>query len=201
MADKRHQREKRRDAIREAAADGKTDYDRIKAGEQAPEGCQKGWSNLQPEKYNFAAMDKEKHREISRRGAEAVNKLNGEKKTAKQSLEMILTLKVTDEMIAGADLSPEMAERFKRSMPDATVYDLIQVVAAGRAVGGNMKAYELIRDTYGDMPVKQIEVTENITTDADRALLQQIRERLENGARIEVVKDITIEGENGSDPA
>ena len=64
-----------------------------------------------------------------------------------------------------------------------------------------MKAYELIRDTYGDMPVKQIEVTENITTDADRALLQQIRERLENGARIEVVKDITIEGENGSDPA
>jgi len=190
MGDKRDQQEKRRAAIREASPDGKTDYDRIKAGEQAPEGQQKGWGNLQPEKYNFAVMDKEKHKEISRKGAAVVNKLHGEKKTAKQSLEMILTLKVTDEIIAGADLTPEMAERFKRSLPDATVYDLIQVVAAGRAVGGNMKAYELIRDTYGDMPVKQIEVTENITTEADRELMRQLSERLQDAGQIEIVKDI-----------
>lgn len=204
MADKRHRREKRRDAIREAAADGRTDYDRIKAGEQKPEGQQKGWSNLQPEKYNFAAIDPERHKEISRRGAEAVNKLNGEKKTAKQSLEMILTLKVTDEIIAGADLSPEMAERFKRSMPDATVYDLIQVVAAGRAVGGNMKAYELIRDTYGDAPVKQIEVTENITTDQDRQLLQSIAARLQGAESVQIVESVQTDSVNtnikGNDP-
>lgn len=188
MRDRRKKNERRRDAIREAAPDGRTDYDRIKAGEQAPEGMQKGWANLQPEKHNFAVMDKEKHKEICRKGAAAVNKLHGEKKTAKQSLEMILTLKVTDEIIEGADLTPEMAERFKRSMPDATVYDLIQVVAAGRAVGGNMKAYELIRDTYGDMPVKQIEVTENITTDADRALLQEINDRLKNAETVHIVE-------------
>ena len=75
------------------------------------------------------------------------------------------------------------------------MYDLLQLVAVGRAAGGNMKAYELIRDTYGDMPVKQIEVTENITTDADRALLQQIRERLQAGDHLEVVRDVTIEGD------
>ena len=189
MRDKRDRKTKRRDEIREAAPDGRTEYDRIKDGDQEPTGCQKGWSNLTGD-YNFAVMDKEKHREISRKGAAAVNKLHGEKKTAKQALENILTLKVTDDMIKGADLAPEIAERFKRSMPDATVYDLIQAVAVGRAVGGNMKSYELIRDTYGDMPIKQIEVTENVTTDADREVMRQLSERLQEGGRLEIVKDL-----------
>ena len=196
--DKRDKKARRRAEIREAAADHKTEYDRIKDGEKAPEGCQKGWKNLQPEKHNFAAIDKEKHREISRKGAAAVNKLHGEKKTAKQALENILTLKVTDEIIAGADLTPDMAERLKRSCPDATIYDLIQIVAAGRAIGGNMKAYELIRDTYGDKPIERVEVGENVTTEQDREMLRTIAARLEAGDRLEVVRDIEAK-QAGSD--
>lgn len=168
----------------------KTEYQKIIDGEQEPTGSQKGWKNLQPEKYNFAVMDQEKRKEICRKGAEAVNKIKGEKRTAKEALENILTLRVNDKIISSADLEPELAERLKRSGIDITLYDLIQLVAAGRAVGGNMKAYELIRDTYGDMPIKQIEVTENITTDADRELMRQLSERLEEGARLEIVKDI-----------
>jgi hypothetical protein len=79
-----------------------------------------------------------------------------------------------------------------------TVYDLIQLVATGRAIGGNMKAYELIRDTYGDMPVKQVEITENITTDADRALLKKINDRLEAGTLI-VVEDQTAGNDTTED--
>lgn len=199
MKDKRDKKTRRRDEIREAAPDGKTEYDRIKAGEQEPKGCQKGWSNLRPEKYNFSVMDKEKQREIARKGNEAVRKLYGEKKTAKEALENILTLKINDKIIASADLEPEIAEKLKSSNPDATIYDLMQLVAVGRAVGGNMKAYELIRDTYGDMPVKQIEVTENITTDADRALMRQLSERLQEGATIEIVKDVTGDSIKGDD--
>lgn len=187
MSDKRHKREKIRDEIRERSPDHKTAYDRIKAGEQEPTGSQKGWKNLQPEKYNFAVMDQDKHREISRKGAAAVNKLHGERKTAKQALENILTLKVTDEIIEGADLAPEIAERLKRSNPDATIYDLIQIVAAGRAVGGNIKAAEYIRDTYGDKPKEQIEIEGSITTDQDRQLMQTIADRLQAGQLIQVV--------------
>lgn len=189
MSDKRHKREKIRDEIRERSPDHKTDYDRIKAGEQEPQGAQKGWKNLQPEKYNFSVMDKEKHREICRKGAAAVNKLHGERKTAKQALENILTLKVNDEIIAGADLPPEIAERLKRSNPDATIYDLIQIVAAGRAVGGNIKAAEYIRDTYGDKPHDTVEINANITTDQDRELMRRIAERLDD-PDIEIVKNI-----------
>lgn len=194
MSDKRDKKTRRRDEIREAAPDGRTDYDRIKAGEQQPEGSQKGWKNLTLA-HNFAVIDKEKHREISRKGAAAVNKLYGEKKTAKEALQNILTLKITPEIIAKADLEPELAERLKRSNPDATVYDLMQIVAVGRAVGGNMKAYELVRDTYGDMPIKQVEITENITTDADRALMQQINKRLQEAETVQIVEAVQ------SDPA
>ena len=166
-------------------------YKQIAAGEREPEGIEKGWSNLQPEKYNFAVMDKERAREISRKGAAAVHKLHGEKKTAKQALERILTLKVNDEIIAGADLPDELAEKLRRDNPDATLYDLINLVAAGKAVGGNMKAYELVRDTFGDKPVEKVQVDADVTTDADRKLLASIAERLDNtGAHIEVVKDI-----------
>ena len=177
----------------------KTTYQKVIDGEITPEGCQKGWSNLKEgqQKHNFAVIDSEKLSEISRKGAAAVNKLHGEKRTAKQALEKILTLKVNDAIIAGADLEPELAERLKRDNPDATIYDLVQLVAVGRAVGGNMKAYELIRDTYGDKPIERVEVSENITTEADREMMRAIAARLENGEKIEVVKDVNADQENG----
>ena len=175
--------------MKEEKKKDKTRYQQIIDGDAAPEGCEKGWRNLE-KRVSFNQMDPEKRKEISRKGAEAVNKLHGEKKTAKQALENILTLKIDDKILSQADLSPELADRLKRSMPDATLYDLINIVAVGRAVGGNMKSYELIRDTYGDAPVKQVEVTENITTDQDREMLRAIAARLQDGGRLEVVKDI-----------
>ena len=166
-------------------------YRQIAAGEREPEGCEKGWDNLQPEKYNFAVMDKDKQREISRKGGIAVQKLHGEKKTARQALERILTLKVDDSILAGADLPEDLAAKLKRDNPNATLYDLIQLVAVGKAAGGNMKAYELIRDTHGDKPVDKVQLEADITTEADRALMASIASRLEEtGAHIEVVKDI-----------
>ena len=168
----------------------KTIYQKVVAGEITPEGCQKGWSNLQ-KRVPFNQMPPEKLQEISKKGAAAVHKLHGEKKTAREALQNILTLKVNDEMLSAADVPPEMIDKLKRDNPDATIYDLIQAVAVGRALGGNMKAYELIRDTAGDKPVDRVELTENITTEADREMMRNITERLKNGERLEVVKDIS----------
>ena len=167
-------------------------YNKIISGEVEPEGRQKGWKNLE-KRVSFNQMSPEKRKEVCRKGAEAVRKLHGEKKTAKQSLEQILTLKATDEIIAGADLEPEIAERLKKDNPDATLYDLIQLVAVGRAVGGNMKAYELIRDTYGDKPVDKVEVSADIMTDKDRELLQKISARLDDPGLV-IVQDVTGDG-------
>lgn len=168
-------------------------YRQIISGEREPVGSEKGWLNLQKgqREHNLAVIDPEKRKEICRKGAEAINALHGEKKTAKQSLEKILTLKVSDEILAGADITDDIAARIKRDNPDMTLYDLIQLVAVGRAVSGNIKAAEYVRDTHGDKPVENVNLTADIMTEADRALMESINRRLKDtGAHIEVVKDI-----------
>ena len=177
----------------------KTQYQKVIDGDIEPEGRQKGWKNLQigQKEHNLAVIDPERAREIRRKGAEVLNQLKGEKRTARESLDNILTLKASETMISNADLEPELAERLKRSGVSITVYDLIQLVATGRAIGGNMKAYELIRDTYGDMPVKQVEITENITTEQDRALLQSIAARLQGAETVQIVE--SVQADSGTD--
>lgn len=160
-------------------------------GEKEPQGREKGYQNLRPDLYNFGALSPERRAEISRKGAQAVNKLHGEKKTAKQALENVLTLRITDEIASGADIDPAIYERLKRDNPNATLYDLIQAVAVGRAVGGSIPAMQYVRDTHGDKPIDRVEVTENVTTDADRALMRTIAERLQGAERVEIVADIT----------
>ena len=169
----------------------KTRYQQVIDGDVEPEGSEKGWTNLEAGRLSFNAMPKERQREIARMGANAVNKLHGEKKTAKQALERILSLRVDDDILAGAELPEDIAKKLKRDNPDATLYDLIQAVAVGRAVSGNVKAAEYVRDTFGDKPVDKVDISAEITTEADRALMQSIAERLENtGAHLEVVKNI-----------
>ena len=165
-------------------------------GDIEPEENERYLLNLR-KRVPFNQMDPEKVKEIRRKGAEAVNQLHGEKKTAKQALASVLTLKATDEVVKAADIDPKIAERLKRDNPNATLYDLIQAVAVGRALEGNVKAMEYVRDTHGDAPIKQIEVTENITTDADRELMRQLSERLQDGGRIEIVKDVTEDNIKG----
>lgn len=176
----------------EAILEDKSLYQKIIDGEAIPEGEQKGWINLEEgqKKHNFAVIDPERRREISRKGAEAVNKLHGKKKTAREALEAILTLKVNDQIIEGADIDTALAERLKRDNPDATIYDLIQIVAAGRALGGNIKAAEYIRDTFGDKPTDKIDISGEIMSEADRAMIARIGARLDDPSLV-IAKDVT----------
>lgn len=141
----------------------------------------------------FNQMPEEKRKEICRKGQKAQQELHGEKKTAKQALENILTLKVTPEIIEKANIDSAVAERLKRDNPNATMYDLIQAVAVGRALEGNMKAAEYVRDTHGDKPIDRVEVTDNVTTEADRELMRSIADRLGQADSVQVVKDIDSE--------
>ena len=142
--------------------------------------------NLRKRK-SFNTWDKDKLHEVAVAGGKAVQELHGEKKTAKQSIERILSLKVTDEIMHGADVDPQIIDRLKRDNPDATLYDLIQAVAVGRAVNGNIQAMQYVRDTHGDMPKQQIEVTDT-TTESDRELMRQIVERLQAVDVVQVVE-------------
>ena len=172
----------------------KTRYQMVIDGEVEPEGREKGWLNLE-KRVPFNQMDEEKRKEICRKGQKAVMQLHGEKKTARESLEKILTIKINDEILNGADVPTEIAERIRRDNPNMTLYDLIQVVAVGKAVGGNMKAYELIRDTHGDKPKDEVKIEgAELMTDNDRELLRTIADRVGNN-EVMIVKDIEETGD------
>lgn len=158
------------------------------SGEIEPTGRQKGWKNLQP--IPITERSDEERKEICRKGAAAAREIYGEKKSAKQVLENLLTLKATDEILEGAELSDELIKRLKAGTKDATLYDVVGAVALGRALDGNIKAAEYIRDTYGDKPIDRVEVTENITTESDRELMKAIMNRLDNVETVRIVSDI-----------
>lgn len=158
-------------------------------GEIEPEENERYLLNLRKRKP-FNQWDRDKMHEVAVKGGEAVQKLHGKKKTAKQALGDVLTLKVNDDIIGKADIDPAIVEKLKRDNPDATLYDLIQAVAVGRALEGNVKAMEYVRDTHGDAPVKQVEITENVTTEQDRELLKAINERLQQAETVQIVESI-----------
>ena len=185
--DKRTYQKRRRDAQRDE--NGKSIYEKVMSGEIEPKGCQKGWKNLQPIPFN--KMDEKTAREIRSKGGKAVQEIRGEKKSAKQVLDNLLTLKATDAIIDGSDLQPELVERLKRGTKNATLYDVMGAVALGKALDGNVKAMEYIRDTYGDKPSDKVQIDgNNLITDQDRNLLAQIAKRLED-KEILVVQDVS----------
>ena len=141
----------------------------------------------------FDQWDKDELHEIAVKGGKAVQELHGERRTAKESLKNILSLKVTDDIISGADIDPKVAERLKRDNPNATMYDLIQAVAVGKALEGSIRAAEYVRDTNGDKPTDKVEITDNVMTDSDRAMLRKITERMEKAETIQIVEEITTE--------
>lgn len=136
----------------------------------------KGYDNLKPIPIN--TLPPEKQLEIRRKAAAATNKIKGEKKTAQQSLESILDILASDSLIDKSNADQEIINKLKRSGIDVTIYDLMQVVAIGRALDGNIKAYETIRDTAGDKPKEKLDITAQSLTEADRELLQAVNDRL-----------------------
>ena len=171
---------------------------RIIDGEIEPEENERYLLNLRKRKP-FDQWDKEELKEVSRKGAEALQLLHGEKKTAKQAIERVLTLKITDEIAAGVDADPEIIKRLRKDNPNATLYDLMQAVAVGRALDGSIAAMQYVRDTHGDKPIERVEVTENITTEQDRELMRTIAERLNDpSVTIEATRTITPEDQDRS---
>lgn len=184
--DKRKKQQKRRDAARDE--NGRSLYEKIQAGEIEPEGSQKGWKNLQP--VPITKRSPEERLEICRKGAAAVNKLHGKEKTAREALKGILSLIASDDIIAGSDIDEDLAKKLQRDNPELTLYELMQAVALGRALSGSIQAATYIRDTNGDKPENKINIDADIMTEADRALLDIVAGRLQEGGTLQIVKDI-----------
>ena len=167
----------------------RTRASKIVMGEIEPEENEKYLLNLRKRKP-FNEWDKGELHKVAVMGGKAVQELHGERRSAKQALENVLTLKITDDIVNMADIDESIVNRVRRSNPNATLYDLIQAVAVGKALDGSIRAAEYVRDTNGDKPKEQIEISD-VMTESDRELLESISKRMKDGDRIEIVRDIT----------
>lgn len=178
----------KKEATQAAPEKQKTRYQMIRDGEIEPEGIEKGWKNIKP--IPLTQRTPEEAREIRSKGGKAAQRIQGEKKTAKESLQRMLSILATPEILEAADIGTALAERLKRENPDMTIYDVMNATAIGRAIGGSIPAAQYVRDTAGDKPKEQIEMSGDIITEQDRSLIKQISDRLQAG-EVVVVKDQT----------
>lgn len=118
---------------------------------------------------------KEAQREIAKKGAEASNKKQAEKRLLKDTIEMMLKLQPTPQMVN------ECAEKFGFNPKD--LQDIITGGLINKAMSGDSRAFEVLRDTVGQKPKEVIEAT-NTNTNInikDEKLINEIIQKAKQG--------------------
>lgn len=107
-------------------------------------------------------------RDYQQRSVEARKRNSARKKSIKETLDILLECKPTDKDLAlmraqGVDVDN-----------DATYRQAIAFSIVNRAMKGNTRAFELIRDTVGEMPVQKVaiaEVDDDLIDEVEREVL------------------------------
>ena len=132
----------------------------------------------------------EEAREIRRKGAEALNRLKGEKKNAKQILDTLLPIYADKNAIISNEVIPQdIKDTIIKHNMKITQYDLIMLSQIYQAQQGNVKSAEFIANHYGDIVVKETHNINESISEADKQLINNLKDRL-NIIDVEV-KDVT----------
>lgn len=120
----------------------------------------------------------ERQREIQSKGGKALAEKRRVQKTMREITQDFLNKKMSNqsarELIGGR--VGELLEG-----PEITVTDLLTARMVKAAIDeGNVRAMEYLRDTSGNKPTDRKEVTANIMTENDKALLEKVSKRLGN---------------------
>ncbi|MGN1299341.1 MAG: hypothetical protein ACI4UE_05110 [Candidatus Scatovivens sp.] len=109
---------------------------------------------------NLIPLNKRSQRErkeITTKGANASNKVQKEKKLLKQQFEMLMSLEIMDDKLKEQLLCLGIPQN------ETTLQMALCVAITKQALQGNIKAFELIRDTLGQNPSDVIENEEKAT--------------------------------------
>ena len=127
--------------------------------------------NLMPIAELNARTTPEEKRANARKAGLASAKAKKQRRTFKESLEIILSMQATEEQ-------KKAAEQFLTEEMDLTNGDLVNLAMIGKPKDGDVQAAQFVRDTVGEMPTVKQEVT-NTMSDGDKALLEKVSKRLE----------------------
>lgn len=96
---------------------------------------------------------KEEQRKIASMGGKASGKAKRERKAMREQLEYLMTLKLNKNQ----DKLKSQLKKLGISTAEANMQMAINVALFQQALKGNVKAYEIIRDTLGEKPIEQIQ--------------------------------------------
>jgi len=109
---------------------------------------------------NIFGANPDKDREIQRQGAEALNAARTQRRTFKEEADILL-----------ANIDKKTGK---------TGLENITLAMYERALTGDVKAYTALRDTAGEKPAETIDLSADVTTEADRALMEKLKARLDH---------------------
>lgn len=135
-------------------------------------------ANLRPG-ASFKDMKPEKKREIQQAGQMASVEAQKKRRTIKEIYSDLLQQPDTVEGLADEELAKTVQEMAQKRGKPITLYESIAVAMAAKAKAGDVKAAVFVRDSAGDKPTDQVEISAESITDEDRRLLQNIQARLQ----------------------
>ena len=142
-----------------------------------PNKSQKRISNMKVN--NSFCMNEEERKEFCKKGVEGRKQAQKERKTFRESLETFLNIETgasKAEKVAGKELYKMLPDSVKKHI---TEQDLIVLSAIRQAQNGSYNHATFIRDTVGEKPTDKQQITADIMTDADRALIEKLHNRIE----------------------
>ena len=130
---------------------------------------EKSLDNLQMQPFN----EKENFKELSSKGGKASVKKRKEVRHAKEILRDLLSQDLSHE---------EVVQILGKDSSDRNTYSVMIQKMVQVANSGNVKAFAELRDTFGDKPTEEVNLTANVITDKDRQLLALLSEKMSEKA-------------------
>lgn len=140
----------------------------------------KSLENLRPCK-TFAEREPEELREMARTGQQKGTETQRQRRTLKEICQAIAELPLSSTEALSDETAQEIAaQTAAQTGKPCTIYEAMAAAQAVQAMAGNVKAFVAFRDSAGDKPADQVELTAETMTDADRELLANVQKRLQN---------------------
>lgn len=123
-------------------------------------------------------MEPERKREIQQAGQKASVEAQKKRRTIKEIYNDLLQQPDSVEGLEDEELAQTVQEMARERGKPVTLYESIAVAMAAKAKAGDVKAAVFVRDSAGDKPADQMEITAETITDADRRLMDNLSKRL-----------------------
>lgn len=135
-------------------------------------------ANLRPG-ASLNDMEPAKRREVQQAGARASAESQAKRRTIREIYNDLLQQPDSVESLEDQELAERVQVMAQQKGRAVTVYEAIAAAMAAKAKAGDVKAAVFVRDSAGDKPAEQMEITAETMTDADRKMLQNIQARLQ----------------------